>query len=87
MIFQPVTPIVVKVVDAPSRETSVADILIGAVGFVGFVLLAAALVGVVAGAIFFQVRRLRQGRGASDDSAALNLSAPAAPPRAPTSTR
>jgi len=59
---QPITPTVVKIVDAPTRETSVADILMGAVGLVGFVLLAAALVGLVAGVVFFLVRRARVGR-------------------------
>jgi hypothetical protein len=87
VILQPVTPVVVKVVDAPSRETSVADILVGAFGLVGFVLLAAALIGLAAGALFFQFRRVRQGGGATDDSAALNLSELPAPPRTTTSTK
>jgi hypothetical protein len=59
---QPVTPVVVKIIDAPTPETSVADILIGAVGLVGFVLLAAALVGLVAGVLFFAVRRASLAR-------------------------
>jgi len=54
-----VTPVIVRVVDEPTRETSVADILIGAVGLVGFVLLLAALVGLVAGVVFIVMRKLQ----------------------------
>jgi hypothetical protein len=88
VILQPVTPVVVKVVDAPSRETSVADILVGAAGFVGFVLLAAAVVGLVAGYLFFQFKRVREAAGgAVDDSASLNLSALPNPPQSTTSKK
>lgn len=54
-----VTPVVVRVVDEPTPETSVADILIGAVGLVGFVLLLAAVVGIVAGCLFILMRKLQ----------------------------
>jgi hypothetical protein len=59
VLFDPMTPVVVRIVEAPTRETTVADILLGAVGFVGVVLLGAALVGLLAGAVFILVRRLR----------------------------
>jgi uncharacterized protein YneF (UPF0154 family) len=59
---QPYTPIVVQVAEEPTRETTVADILLGAVGFVGIVLLAALVVGIVAGAAFYYVRKRRSGR-------------------------
>lgn len=62
MIPQPYTPIVVQVAEEPTRETTVADILLGAVGFVGVVLLAALVVGIVAGAAFYYVRKIRSGR-------------------------
>jgi len=58
--LQPVTPTLVEVVEEPTRETSVADILMGAVGFVGFVLLAAAVVGLVVGAVFVYVKHGRR---------------------------
>jgi hypothetical protein len=75
---QPVTPTVVKIIDAPTPETSVADILIGAVGLVGFVLLAAALVGLVAGVLFFLVRRASRARNAAlpGSESSLDLSSP-----------
>jgi len=84
VLQQPVTPVVVKIVDAPSRETSVADILVGAAGFVGFVLLAAAVVGLVAGALFFLVRRARGTGSTPVAGSGLNLSS--LPERPPPST-
>lgn len=63
MISPQVNPIVVRVVEPPTKETSVADILMGAVGFVGFVLIAAFVVGLVAGGVFILVRKLRARYG------------------------
>lgn len=74
MVLQPVTPVVVRVVEEPTRETTVADILLGAVGFVGFVLIAAAVVGLVAGGLFilFRVWRAKH-TDPRDASVSLNL--------------
>jgi hypothetical protein len=77
----------VEVVEEPTRETSVADILMGAVGFVGFVLIAAAVVGLLAGAVFVYFKHLRPR--ARDEAtfakvARLNLSTPE-PPAPPAS--
>jgi hypothetical protein len=58
MSFDPMMPVVVRVVEVPTRETTVADILVGAVGFVGVVLLGAALVGLLAGALLILIRKL-----------------------------
>jgi hypothetical protein len=72
MLFEPMTPVVVRVIEAPTRETTVADILLGAVGFVGAVLLGAVLVGVLAGAIFIAVRkRCVPGRLATEQAEGL----------------
>ena len=75
MVLQPVTPVVVRVVEEPTRETSVADILLGAVGFVGFVLVAAAVVGILAGGLFilYRVWRARHA-DPRDSSVSLDLS-------------
>jgi hypothetical protein len=71
---QPIT--VVEVVAPPTRETSVGDILLGSVGFVGFVLLAALLVGLIAGGLFILVKKLRPGNtfnGQNADESSLKL--------------
>ena len=73
---QPVT--VVQVVERPTRETSVGDILLGSVGFVGFVLLAAFVVGILAGGLFILFQRLRprnalNGQTAEDTALKLNV--------------
>lgn len=71
---QPVT--IVQVVEQPTREISVADVLVGSVGFVGLALLAAAIVGLVAGAMLILFQRLRPGNslnGQDADGSALHL--------------
>jgi hypothetical protein len=70
------TVTVVQVVTKPTRETSVGDILLGSVGFVGFILLAGLLVGLLAGAVFVAFKRLRPGNafnGQTADDTALRL--------------
>jgi hypothetical protein len=69
---------VVQVVEKPTRETSVGDILLGSVGLVGFVLLAAVLVGLLAGWAFIVFKRLRpdnrfNGQTAEEISMKLNV--------------
>lgn len=82
MAAEPITPLVVKVVEAPTRETTVADILLGAVGLVGVMLLAAAVVGVLVGGLFILIRRLRGATLSSegDEAYRLNLSSLDHPP-------
>lgn len=78
MVWQPLNPVIVQVVDEPTRETSVADILLGAVGLVGFVLLMAALVGLAAGGLFILARKWRERREPADrpaDDISLRLNA------------
>jgi hypothetical protein len=72
---QPVT--IVQVAEQPTREISVADILLGSVGFVGLALLAAAVVGLVAGAFLILIKKLRPGNslnGQDADETSLHLS-------------
>jgi hypothetical protein len=57
-----INPVVVRVVEAPTPETTVADILIGAVGLVGFVALLALVVGVLTGGLFILFRIIRDRR-------------------------
>jgi hypothetical protein len=44
MLFQP-EPIIVRVVEQPVQDTSIADVIIGAIGLTGFLLITAALRG------------------------------------------
>jgi hypothetical protein len=50
---------IVRVMDAPTKEISVADILVGSVGITGLFLLAAALIGLVLGGALIGFRRWR----------------------------
>ncbi len=56
-LSQPVTPVIVKVVEAPAKEISVADILLGSVGITALFLIGAALFGFVVGGLFILYRR------------------------------
>jgi hypothetical protein len=62
---QPITPVIVKVMEAPTKEISVADILMGSVGITGLFLLGAVVLGALLGAAFIAFRRWqdRHGRG------------------------
>jgi hypothetical protein len=76
--MQPMTPVIIRLVEAPSRETSVADILLGAVGLVGFALLAAAAAGIVLGGLFILFKKALPGNpfnGQQSGETSLNLSA------------
>jgi hypothetical protein len=63
---QPVTPIIVKVMDAPTKEISIADILMGSVGITGLFLLGAAVFGFLLGSAFIFVRRWRDRHDQSE---------------------
>jgi hypothetical protein len=56
---QPGEPIVVRVIEEPVKETGVADILVGALGLTGVLLLAALLLGGLLGGILIGIKRLR----------------------------
>ena len=57
--MQSAQPIVVRVVEEPVQSTGVSDILIGALGLTGVMLLAALLLGLVLGGILIGIKRLR----------------------------
>ena len=52
-------PIVVRVMEEPVESTGVADILIGALGLTGVMLLVALLLGAVLGGVLIGLTRLR----------------------------
>jgi hypothetical protein len=56
---QPAEPIVVTVVEEPAESTGISDILIGAMGLTGVMLLAALLLGALLGGLLIGVKRLR----------------------------
>ena len=52
-------PIVVRVVEEPVKSTGVADILVGALGLTGALLLAALLLGAILGGILIGIKQMR----------------------------
>ena len=57
--MQPSNPIMVRVVETPVESTTVADVLIGSLGLTGALLLAAAVLGGLLGAILIGIKLLR----------------------------
>jgi hypothetical protein len=72
-------PIMVTVADAPVDETTVADVLLGAMGLTGVLILAALVMGLVLGGLIIAYKRYRE-RGRTDgpkagaDSDAIHIS-------------
>ena len=60
MLFQAAQPIVVRVVEPPMESTTIADVLVGALGLTGVLLLAALVLGGILGAVLIGVKRLRE---------------------------
>jgi hypothetical protein len=60
---QSAQPIVVRVIEEPVKSTGVSDILIGALGLTGVMLLAALLLGLVLGGILIGIKKLRAKYG------------------------
>lgn len=60
MLFQAAQPIVVRVVEPPVESTTIADVLVGALGLTGVLLLAALVLGGILGAVLIGVKRLRE---------------------------
>ena len=52
-------PIVVRVVEEPVKSTGVSDILIGALGLTGVMLMAALLLGLLLGGLLIGIKKLR----------------------------
>lgn len=59
MLQQPLTPIIIEVIDKPTRETTVADVLLQAIGLAGAFVLLALVAGLLAGGVFIAMRILR----------------------------
>jgi hypothetical protein len=68
-------PIMVRVVEQPVRETTIADVIFGSIGLVGVMLLAALLLGLLLGGGLILVKRLtaRDGLDARHDAENLRV--------------
>jgi hypothetical protein len=78
-IQQPITPVMVRIVGAPTQEVGVVDILVGGLGLTGVLVLCAALLGLLVGGLLIGYKKLRPSNsfnGQTADSRGLNLSAP-----------
>ncbi|MGE5243172.1 MAG: hypothetical protein ACM3SQ_02965 [Betaproteobacteria bacterium] len=53
------SPIIVKIVESPRDPTGISDVLIQALGFTGFVVLVAVVLGLAIGAVMFWIRSRR----------------------------
>jgi hypothetical protein len=57
MTLQPVTPVIVKVVGAPTKELGVVDVLVQSLGLTALLLLGSVLFGVALAVVFIWYRR------------------------------
>ena len=57
--LQPNTPIIVRVVEEPVRETTVVDVLLGSLGLTGVLLLIAAVAGLALGGLMVWLKKRR----------------------------
>jgi hypothetical protein len=76
---QPLTPIIVRVIESPSKEISVADVLLGSIGITGLFLLGALLFGFLLGGAFILFGRWRERR--DPDSSQIDAFHLTQPPR------
>jgi hypothetical protein len=74
-VLQQPTSIVVRVVEQPVHETTIADVVVGSLGLVGALLLAAAVMGLLLGGglILFKRLRHRDALDAEEDAANLRV--------------
>ena len=57
--MQSAQPIIVKVIDEPVKSTGVGDIILGALGITGVLLLAALLLGALLGGLLIWIKKVR----------------------------
>jgi hypothetical protein len=65
--MQPSDPIVVRVIEQPVHETTVADVVLGALGLTGVLLLAALVFGLLLGGLLVFRRRRRDRRNVEEE--------------------
>jgi hypothetical protein len=62
MLEQASGPMVVKIIEEPARETTVVDVLLGAIGLTGVLILIALLLGLILGGLFILYRKVQARR-------------------------
>jgi hypothetical protein len=67
------TPIIVRVVEEPVRETTISDVIVGSLGLVGVMLVSALLLGLLLGGALVLYKRLRAKDGLDAGRDAENL--------------
>lgn len=66
-------PIIVRIVEQPVHETTIADVIVGSLGLVVVMLLLAALFGLLLGGTLIAVKRLRRRDGLDAEGTAESL--------------
>jgi len=59
-VVQPPPSIIVRVVEQPVHETTIADVIFGSLGLVGILLVSALILGVLLGGGLILLKRLRK---------------------------
>lgn len=74
-LLQAAQPIIVRVIDEPVKQATVADLLLTAIGLVGVLVLAAVVLGALLGGILIGLKllRARYNLEAVPDSEALRI--------------
>jgi len=68
-------PIVVRVIEQPVKSTTVGDVIVGAVGLTGVLVMIALVAGGLLGCVLIGIKRMRaKNRDPRDDSDAIHIS-------------
>jgi len=68
-------PIVVRVIEQPVKSTTVGDVIVGAVGLTGVLVMIALVAGGLLGGVLIGIKRMRaKNRDPRDDSDAIHIS-------------
>jgi uncharacterized protein YneF (UPF0154 family) len=56
---QSAQPIIVRVIDEPVKSTGIGDVIVGALGITGVLVLAALLLGAILGGLLISIKKVR----------------------------